>query len=610
MIFQEKLNAILCLVLMLGTLAFYNPVVHNGFTNLDDNVYLTENPHVRAGLTWATVKWAFTSRDSANWHPLTWLSHALDCQLFNLNAAGHHYVSVLLHAGNVVLLFALLEIATGLTWPSFLVAALFAFHPINVESVAWAAERKNVLSMFFFLLTLHAYHRYVRKATIGRYLLVAFLFALGLMAKPEIITLPFILLLWDYWPLRRMPQEATIENADTAIVPKSFSYLFAEKLPLLLLSAASAIITLIAQRGGHALHVASPLLRCENALLAYVRYLGKAFWPVHLAALYPYPANLLPKWQIFACVTLLALLTALTVKFRSHGYLSVGWFWFLGTLVPVIGLVQVGAQSMADRYAYLPFIGLFIAVVWGIEEIRRRQQVPVAWVAVPAIAVLAALGALTSRQISYWRNSETLWQHTLSVTQQNYAAHDFLAHAFEQEGRAEEAIAEYNAAGALKPYPPTEMLFIGIYEQAHGHVSDAITQFVRAAISASDQTIRASALACMGSAFVQQGSLKQAGTAYDAALQQDPQNLIALLGSGLLAEREGNSALALTRISNAIKIQPSAVAYLLLAHVDRHANRIPEAEAAETQARLISHNFTQDQQSAAQVLASVGIHDN
>ena len=280
----EKRSTVLCLLLVLLTLAFYNPIVHNGFTNFDDNGYITDNPHVRAGLTWDTVKWAFTSRDCANWHPVTWLSHAFDCQLFKLNPAGHHYVTVLLHAVNAILLFLLLEGATGFTWPSFMVAALFALHPVNVESVAWAAERKNVLSMLFFLLTLHAYGWYARRVNVKRYAVVAALFALGLMAKPEIITLPFVLLLWDYWPLRRLYSERSPEDLPETPVPRSFSFLLLEKVPLLLLSAGSAVITLVAQRAGQALRGAPAWVRFGNAAVAYVRYLGKAFWPVACGA--------------------------------------------------------------------------------------------------------------------------------------------------------------------------------------------------------------------------------------------------------------------------------------------------------------------------------------
>ncbi len=402
---QEKRSTVLCLLLFLVTLAFYNPVVHNGFTNLDDDIYIVHNPHVSAGLTWGTVKWAFTSYDAANWHPLTWLSHALDCQLFKMNPVGSHYVNVLLHAVNAILLFLLLEGVTGSAWPSLMVAALFALHPVNVESVAWAAERKNVLSMLFFLLALHAYGWYVRRGSVRRYAVVAALFALGLMAKSEIITLPFVLLLWDYWPLQRMGGGAAVLSSQfsglrerptedlpiavtVAPLPRSFSYLFLEKVPLLLLSVGSAVITVLAQSNGHAVRAASQRVRFGNAAVAYVRYLGKAFWPTRLASMYPHLGHFLPTWQIVASAGGLLLLTALVLRWRSRRYLVTGWFWFLGTLVPVLGIVQVGVQAMADRYAYLPYIGLFVCVVWGIAEMAGERRIPAVWLTVPALLVL------------------------------------------------------------------------------------------------------------------------------------------------------------------------------------------------------------------------------
>ena len=612
---REKRSTILCLLLVLVTLAFYNPVVHNGFTNLDDDLYVVNNPHVRAGLTWDTVKWAFASREAANWHPLTWLSHALDCQLFKLNPVGPHYVNVLLHAVNAVLLFLLLESATGFTWPSLMVAALFALHPMNVESVAWASERKNVLSMLFLLLTMRAYQRYVRQISIKKYLAVFVLFALGLMAKPEIITLPFVLLLWDYWPLRRMGQESFsgeasgISSTAALVEPRSFSFLVLEKVPLLLLSAGSAVITLIAQSGGHAVRTASTRVRFGNAAVAYVRYLGKAFWPSHLAALYPHLGRLLPTWEIVAATAVLILFTGLIL--RSHRrYLVVGWFWFLGTLVPVIGLVQVGVQAMADRYAYLSFIGLFLGVVWGISEIAERRKISAAWLAVPAMLVLAAFGMVTRHQIIYWHDSETLWRHTLSVTERNYTAHDALARALAEEGRIDEAIVQHNAAEELHAYSSSEMVSIALYEQSQGRVQAAIQQFSRAVDAAPDASSRAMALSCLGSAFMQAKDLGRARMSYAAALQQNPDNGVALVGMGLLAERDGDFASATEQIAHAMKVESTDVGYLLLAKALERAGRAAEAEQATAKARQISPNISQAQQAAAQILASAGIENN
>ena len=613
---REKRSTILCLLLALVTLAFYNPVVRNGFTNLDDPVYIVNNPHVRAGLTWDTVKWAFTSRDAANWHPLTWLSHALDCTLFKLNPVGPHYVNVLLHAVNAILLFLLLEAATGFTWPSLMVAALFALHPMNVESVAWAAERKNVLSMLFLLLTMRAYQRYVRQMNIKKYLPVAALFSLGLMAKPEIITLPFVLLLWDYWPLGRMGQEilgddkySGVSSSIPSVASRSFSFLFLEKIPLLLLSAGSAAMTLIAQSGGHAVRTAPIRVRFGNAIVAYARYLGKAFWPSRLAALYPHPGRLLPTWQIAASAGVLLFLTTLILLSRRR-YLIVGWFWFLGTLVPVIGVVQVGVQSMADRYAYLSFIGLFICVVWGIAEFAHRRRIAALWLAVPAMLVLVAFGMITRNQIGYWHDSEILWSHTLSVTERNYSAHDGLARAYAEDGRIDEAIAQHNAAEKLHAYDSSEMVSIALFEQEHGRMQEAIQQLSRAADAATDANSRAIALSCLGSAFLQVGDLDRAGITYASALQQSPDNGVALVGAGLLAEREGDFASAVTHISRAMQFEPTDVGYLLLAQALRRRGDAAEAERALAKAHKISSNIPQAQRAAARILAIAGIKND
>ena len=603
---REKRRFILCLLLVLATLAVYNGAAHNGFTNFDDNIYITNNPHIRGGLTWETVSWAFTSRDAANWHPVTWLSHALDYQLFKLNPAGYHYVNVLFHAANVVLLFLLLEIATGATWPSLMVAALFALHPINVESVAWVAERKNVLSMFFFLLTLHAYQRYVRKMSIGRYLPVAGLFALGLMAKPEVITLPFVLLLWDYWPLRRMGK-AVAGAGNSELEKRSFSFLVLEKVPLFLLCIGSAVITLVAQESGHAVHGLSAAMRLGNAVVAYVRYLGKALWPSRLAVLYPHPGRLLPAWEVVASTVLLVTVTLLVLRWREHRYLPVGWFWFLGTLVPVIGLVQVGVQAMADRYAYLSFIGLFLCVAWGVADLAQRWKIPAPWLVAPALAILAVLGMLTYRQIGYWHDSETLWRHALAVTEKNYTAHDSLARVLAEENRTDDAIAEYKAAGALATYPSSEMVSIALYELAHGRVQDSIEQLKQAVDTAQDDASRAKALAVLGSAFMQRDDVAHARMAFSDALRQDPDNPIALVGSGLLAERDGDNALAVSEISRAVKNQPSDVAYLLLAQALRRAGNISAAADAETQAEHISGDISQARRSAATILDTSGL---
>jgi tetratricopeptide (TPR) repeat protein len=603
--------------LALLTLAFYNPVVHNGFTNMDDDVYITGNVHVRAGLSWATVKWAFTSFDAANWHPVTWLSHALDCQLFNLNPVGHHYVNVLMHGVNAILLFLLLEGATGLTWPSWLVAALFAFHPVNVESVAWASERKNVLSMLFFLLTLHAYGWYVRKGGVKRYAAVAGFFALGLMAKSEIITLPFVLLLWDYWPLERMAvlssqfsvlrKRHALEPGAGVPVARSFSFLVVEKLPLFLFSLGSAVMTLLAQSAGGAVHTSSTPGRFGNAIVAYVQYLGEAFWPARLAAYYPHPGLLLPAWEIAASATVLLVLTALVLHWRNHRYLMVGWLWFLGTLVPVIGVVQVGAAARADRYAYLPFIGLFICVVWGLAEMAQERRMQAAWLRVPAVLVLLTLGMLSYRQIAYWRDSVTLWKHALDLTERNYVAHWALGSALAEKDRSEDAIAEFDAAESLHNYAALDRVAIAAYKRNHGHVQAAIEEYARALEVSPDSKTRAIVLSRLASAYMQTGDFERAKVSCASGLKENPDNPSALVDSGLLAERDGDFELAAEQFSHAMKVGPTDVGYLLLGYSLRRAGRLPDAQVAYAGAQRMSRDFDQAQQSAAQLLATAGV---
>jgi protein O-mannosyl-transferase len=601
-----KRTIILCVFLAVITVVGYSSIVHNGFTTLDDEVYILHNPPVRAGLKWETVKWAFTTFHSGNWHPVTWLSLALDCQILGLNPVAIHFENVLLHGLNAVLLFLLLEICTGFTWPSLMVAALFALHPINVESVAWAAERKNVLSMTFFLLAMHAYTQYARRMSVKRYLPVALLFALGLMVKPEIITLPFVLMLWDYWPLRRTG-ERRVEGSAGEPDGRSFAFLSIEKFPLLLMALGSAIVTVVAARANDAVRSGFSFARIGNALVAYVRYLGKAFWPSRLAVMYIYRGHSIPLWGIVCSAALLIGVTGFVWQFRGHRYLVVGWFWFLGTLVPVIGVVAVGMQAMADRYAYLPFIGLFIAVVWGVAEVANWRGVPAVGLAAPCVAILAVFGFLTHHQISYWHDGETMWRRTLSVTDRNTVAHDGLGYTFSEQGRVDDAIAEYNQVEQLHGYGAPAIVQVGVYEQTHGHLRDAVQQYKLALAMATDASEQSDAYAHLGAALAETGELANAKLAYAYALQGNPGNSLALIGSGLLAEQAGDLTTALEQIARALKVEKSDVNYLLFAQALRQAGRSPEAVAAEEQARRISRDFDQAQKSTAQQLAAAGI---
>ena len=414
----KKETVLLALLLVVATVAVYFPVRHHPFVRYDDGFYVIDNPHIKSGLDWDTTVWAFTTVYQANWHPLTWMSHALDVQMFQLDAGGHHATNLWLHVVNVLLLFWVLGEATGSIGRSAMVAALFALHPINVETVAWVAERKNLLSMLFFLLALGAYRWYVREPRIGRYATVALLFALGLMAKPQVITFPFVLLLWDYWPLRRVSDAGPDISFEALPEPrfpeKSLLELVKEKLPLFAICAASVVVTFLAQRSGGAvasLKKYGLLIRLANATVAYARYVGKAFWPTRLAPFYPHPWDPLPPlpaWQIVAALLLLLAVSALAVAGRSRRYLLTGWLWFLGTLVPMIGLVQVGNQAMADRYAYLPFVGLFIMFCWGAADAAEQRHLPAAVMPAASVVVLLALTVLTHRQINYWNDGLTL----------------------------------------------------------------------------------------------------------------------------------------------------------------------------------------------------------
>jgi len=603
----EQRSLVFSLLLAVLVLASYGPVTHNGFLNYDDDTYLTNNPHVRAGLTWTTVKWAFTTYDAANYHPLTWLSHALDCQLFGLNPGAHHEVNVLLHAANAVLLFLLVRSATGFTWRSLFVAALFAIHPVNVESVAWAAERKNVLSMLFFLLALHAYVWYARRPALRRYALVVLFFALALLSKPQVITFPFLLLLMDYWPLCRLGSSPVEAPSVSCALPRvSSARLVLEKIPLLLLSLASAIVTMKAQRTAGAVQSLtqySLLLRVETALIAYARYLGKAFWPSKLAALYPHPTVVYPAWKVVAAGALLILVTFMVVRARARPYLPVGWFWFLGSLVPMLGLVQVGVQAMADRYAYIPLIGIFLMCVWLVADWGKAHHLRREWIAVPAVAGLLVLASLTYRQLVYWHDTATFWLHTLAVTENNFVAHDsFGDYLLEQPGKTEEAAAQFRAALAVNPLDLPANLNLGTYQHSRGDLQGAIERYQIVALHAGDTGLRAIAYGNLGSAYRQLGDLARAKQDFETALQLKPDRTIAMIGLGLIAQKNGDLQEAVRQYSRAMAVHPTDVGYLLLAQALQQENRTDEANAIRERVAHLSPDLAEAQKEAQSLL--------
>jgi tetratricopeptide (TPR) repeat protein len=584
-------------LLVAATVVLYYPVDGHPFVNYDDNVYVSENAHVAAGLRWTTVRWAFSAFEQGNWHPLTWLSHAADCQMFGLNPAGHHDTNILLHALNVVLLFGVLQQATGYIGRSAVVAGLFALHPINVETVAWISERKNLLSMTFFLLALGAYRLYVLKPEISRYAVVALLYAMGLLSKPQVITFPCVLLLWDYWPLRRM-----FASDESGVRGKSFSRLVMEKLPLFALSAVSAVITMKAQKAGHALRTYPLSVRLENAVVAYASYVKRAFWPMDLAPMYPHPGDALAKGTVFAALLSLLVVSAWVVIERRHRYLAMGWLWFVGTLVPMIGLVQVGNQAMADRYAYLSFIGLFIMVCWGVAD-WAQQRHEAAVVSGVSIVVLLALAVVAHRQTDYWSDNITLWSHTLQVTKDNWLAEDNLGGALMEDGKLEKAIDHFRAAAVIYPQEPVSHLDIGFYEQQHKNWPQAIQEYYKVLELTPSPKFRGEAYNNLAIINRDLGDYASARDNFQRAVDVSPNYVGAWIGLGLAAQKIGDLNLAVQAYSRAVQIQPTGTSYLLLAQALEQSGRNDEAQAATERARGVSENLAADRRTVGQLLA-------
>jgi protein O-mannosyl-transferase len=573
---------LIALLLALATLLVYLPVTRSGFLQYDDDDYITNNPAVQNGLTLAGLQWAFTTVHASNWHPLTWLSHMTDCELFGLNPAAHHFVNVLFHAANAVLLFALLLRLTGALWPAAFVAALFAWHPLHVESVAWIAERKDVLSTFFALLALLSYSKFVKAHCRRSFWFTLIFFALGLMAKPMLVTLPFVMLLLDYWPLQRF-HDLQVPAARRLVL---------EKWPFFLLAILSCIVTFLAQRGTAvaSLELVPLSFRLENVPVAYAGYLAKIFWPADLAVIYPMPVNFqLPPFAVAVAAAVLIVISSAVWMARSRSsYLLVGWLWFLGTLVPVIGLVQVGAQALADRYTYLPAIGLFIMVAFGAQDLVSKFRLPKMLVAAIATLILAACLLVTENQLRYWHDSESLFRHALAVTKNNYIAHINLGVALELEGKLDEAITENRAAEAIAPNryqihnnlgnsfdhqgKPVEALAeyreavrlnprlpelhnsLGITLNELGRYDEALVEFTNAAqLNAAYPWAHFE----MAMALLKQGRNTEAAAELHEALMRDPEDLhILTVSAHVLASipdpqvRDGKTALTLATKAN------------------------------------------------------------
>jgi tetratricopeptide (TPR) repeat protein len=571
----QKRNVVVCLLLAVVTFALYSPAIGHPFIfNYDDDVYVTNNSHVQAGLSAETVRWALISTQYSNWHPLTWLSHALDCQLYGLNPYGHHVTNVLLHVLNVVLLFLLLVRATGAVGRSLLVAALFAFHPMNVESVAWIAERKNVLSTFFFLLTLGAYGWYALKPEVKRYVAVAALFVLGLAAKPMVVTLPFVLLLIDFWPLRRIQGWEQLGPEAAFPVPQvSLSRLVLEKLPLFALSAADCAVTIFAQRSGGAMRLVLPLnVRLENAIYAYAMYVWKGFWPARLAVFYPHPGATLAVWQVALAALFTLSVSVMVWRQRvTQPYLITGWLWFLGTLVPVIGLIQVGEQAIADRYAYVPLIGIFVMAVWGAADLADVRRLSFAVRAKTAAVVMGILFLFTCDQLRYWRSAVDLWSHTVDVTKDNFFGEQNLGAALLASDRYEEAMPHFKKAIKLRPLNPGGHLNLAGDFALTDHPRDAIQEYEIAIPLVSDPNMRVSSYATLGRLYGELGQYSKARASYQEALRINPERSDA---------RDGLAQVELSDAIRNVAESPSGESYFRLGQILQQQGRAPEAQAA------------------------------
>ena len=534
----------ICAGLIAITWAVFGQTASYGFVNYDDPAYVSENTQIQSGLSWHNVVWAFTHIHSHNWHPLTTISHMLDCQLFGVRPGAHHLVNVFLHSLSAVLLFLLLEAMTGRSWSSAFVAAIFAIHPLHVESVAWISERKDVLSGLFFMLTLFTYFWYARAPSIGRYVTMSILFVCGLLAKPMLVTVPAVLLLIDYWPLNRFASD-------------SVTKLIVEKVPLFALSLASAMATLFVQNQGAIGLVHFDVLpfswRITNALAAVLVYIRQLSWPVDLAVGYSHPGKL-PVWQVAACTAVLVAITlGVTAVRKRRPYLSVGWFWYLVMLLPVIGLVQVGGQSHADRYTYLPQIGLSIAITWFVVDLARSWRIPRVAFATAAVIVLGALSICAANQVSYWHDSERLWRHALAVTKDNDVAHLALGQFYADQKKLDAALVELQTVVARHPGDVDARLRLAkALSEKEGRTSDAIAQF-KAAI---EKEPNPDAETTLGNLLLQQDRIAEAVEYYRHVVQLEPTSPLAHYNFAVGLHRLGKLPEAIAEYKQALALDP------------------------------------------------------
>jgi tetratricopeptide (TPR) repeat protein len=578
---SDRLLAVaLFVLLVVGTATLYTPALQNGFVNFDDPDYVTKNAHVLQGISWANIAWAFnTSNEAANWHPLTWISHMLDVQWFGLHPAGHHFTNVFLQTLDVVLLFLFFRRATGRTLRSAAVAALFAIHPLNVESVAWIAERKAVLCMFFLLLALLAYVWYTQKPSVWRYLSVMALFALGLMAKIMVIALPFALLLLDYCPLGRLPQLRG--RSDLASFLATLRVLVTEKIPLFLLAAAAGWMTLLVHRKEGALAAAMPFSwRLKNVVYSYLAYIGKAIWPANLAVFYPHPENSLSWTTVILAAVMLAVINGVVWHFRERRYLVTGWLWYLGTMFPMIGLVQSGRQGMADRYMYIPMLGLFAAVVWLLADCAANLKLSRGFVTACFLIILVPYVYATRTQIGYWRDSYTLFSHTVAVTRNNGIAENNLGAALVEMGEPQRAAPHFETAGRLIPTLASAHYNLALILQGQNRLQEAALQYAKTIAVATDPMELAQAHNNLGILYLVARNYPAATSELSAAIALNPNEQNSYIGRGTIEFQSWNFDAAIADFSAAARIAPSPMAYFWLGRAYEGKGDPQRAESA------------------------------
>jgi len=561
---QDRIRYFLvCVFLAAAVAVVYWPVRNYDFLMYDDNTYITENAHVKEGLTWENVRWAFAHECASNWHPLTWFSHMLDVEIYAMRPGGPHFTNIVIHATNAVLLFAVFEYMTGALWASAFIAAMFGLHPLHVESAAWVAERKDVLSTLFMILAMGAYVLYVRRGGIGRYLGVLALFAAGLMTKPMLVTLPFVLLLLDYWPLERMrfgKDDLEGGGITAGVERKSLSYLVKEKIPFFVLSVISSVVTFVVQKSSGAIVPFEHFnlrIRLANAVISYFSYIWKMIWPSRLAAFYPHQGD---KISISAAIFFAIFLVILTVGFVYFGirrkYLAVGWLWYVVMLFPVIGLVQVGGQAMADRYMYMSMTGLLIIVTWSIWELTARLTQQKVILAVLSAGVLSASAVVTANQIKYWQNSKMLFKRVIDVSPDAWYMHSNYANFLKDEGQVDEAIKHYRIAIGIKPDFEGAYYNMGNAFRKIDKLNEAVACYAKA-IELKPKF--ADAHCNLGMVFAQMQRRDEALAEFNKVLELKPNDVEAISSIGLLYAEQGQPDKAVEYYRKAIAIDPAYV---------------------------------------------------